>query len=86
LAIEGRDAQLSVYVNGRYLVKTPYLPVELPLDAPLKKGKNVIALRLVSDPARLNLTPREDRYREFVQQALALETVKLDSVRLLIQG
>lgn len=82
LALDARDVEATVFVNGTYAGRTPYVPVRLPLAAPLARGANTIVLRLAANPDALYNWPGDDRFRGFVLNGLDEIPVRLESIRL----
>ena len=70
VSLGGRNAVVTVYLDGEYVVKSPYLPETLSLG-PVAAGEHLIALRVVPDDFTAYDSPREQRYRIFIEGALA---------------
>jgi hypothetical protein len=70
LFLDGRNTEISLFVNGEYVVKSASLPAAFELGPVLGEGQNVVVLRLSPDNFEHFLMRLDERYRVFVEEAL----------------
>jgi hypothetical protein len=80
LRLEGTNCIVSIFTNGEYVVKSPYLPCTLDLTGSLTEGINNLALRITPDNSEHYQIPQGERYGSWIQNGLLPLGVKLSKV------